>query len=82
MSSIPHKIPAFVDREPLYDLNGALLGHSCRAVVASVYVQEYPDETSEALGIKSPRGFEAVLNPREREYHIEWFEPFITYTPW
>lgn len=76
------KIPAFVERIPLFDLNDVLLGHSCRAVVASIYVQDYPDETGEALGIKNPRGFEAVLDRRDREYHIEWFEPFPLYTPW
>lgn len=76
------KIPVFVERTPLFDLDDVLLGYSCRAVVSKYYVEEHPDETAATLGMRNPRGFISTLDPRDRCYTMEWFEPFMQYTPW
>jgi 3-methyladenine DNA glycosylase Mpg len=72
-----------VDREPLYDLNDRLLGHSCSAVFdyREVLLARGQGELCRALGIdRRSRGVE-VLKVRDGAtchvavYRADWFQP-------
>jgi hypothetical protein len=69
-----------VDREPLYDLEGRLLGHSCSAVFdyRDVLLARGQGVLYRALGIdRRSRGvqFRRLGAYVEPVYQIEWFQP-------
>lgn len=69
-----------VDKEPLFDLNDVLLGHSCRAVVPDIVAYLPVGDTNrlrEEIGLNHlSRGLTSTTNPWDRSVVLEWFQPF------
>lgn len=70
-----------IDREPLYDLDGVLLGHSCRALIPESYFMkevtvERKRRLQEEIGLdKKSRGTTSIYKKWEHTCVIEWFQP-------